>query len=172
MTHTLARHGRTEALARTSPEAVWEVISDVTRIGEWSHECRRAHLARGAQAAAPGIRFRGWNRSGIFRWTRSCVFTVVDPPRQLAWRTCGLWGHVDSTEWSMTLEPADGGTRILQTYDVLNVAPGMDQVYWLLITAHRDRREALTRDVDRLAALAEAGSEEPPHPIPIQGTPH
>ena len=152
---TLPRHGRTEAHASTSPDAVWRIIADVTRIGQWSGECRSAHLARGARAAAPGIRFRGWNKSGPFRWTRSCVFTVVDAPRHLAWRTVGLWGHVDSTEWHITLEPERDGTRIVQTYDVVHVAPGVDRIYWLLIKAHRDRSEALIQDVDRLAALAE-----------------
>lgn len=152
---TLARQGRSEAYAEVVPEVVWRIIADVMRVGEWSHECRSAHLVRGAEEPAPGIRFRGWNKSGPFRWTRSCIFTVVEPPRQLAWRTIGLWGRVDSTEWRFTLQPAGQGTRIIQTYDVLHVAPGMDRVYWLLIKAHRDRREALTNDVERLAALAE-----------------
>lgn len=150
------RHGRTEAFAAAPPDAVWQIIADVTLIGQWSGECRSASLARSATAAAPGIRFRGWNTSGIFRWTRSCVFTVVDPPRHLAWRTVGLWGHVDSTEWHITLDPEGGGTRIVQTYDVVHVAPGVDRVYWLLITAHRDRTDALVQDVDRLARMAEA----------------
>ncbi len=160
---TIPRHGRTEAFSSATPDAVWQVIADVTRIGQWSGECRSAHLARGAGAPAPGIRFRGWNASGPFRWTRSCVFTVVDPPRRLAWRTVGLWGHVDSTDWDITLEPVEAGTRILQTYDVGHVAPGMDKVYWALITAHRDRSHALERDVDRLARLAEA-TPRPPLP--------
>jgi hypothetical protein len=90
------------------------------------------------------------------------VFTIVDPPRQLAWKTCGFWGRADSTEWRMILEPAGDGTRIVQTYDVLHVTPGLDQVYWLLIKAHRDRRDALTQDVERLAALAETHAERPP----------
>lgn len=159
---TIARRGRTEAFSGAAPEAVWRIIADVTRVGEWSHECCEARLARGAQLPAPGTRFRGWNRSGIFRWTRSCVFTIVDPPRQLAWKTCGFWGRADSTEWRMILEPAGDGTRIVQTYDVLHVTPGLDQVYWLLIKAHRDRRDALTQDVERLAALAETHAERPP----------
>jgi uncharacterized protein YndB with AHSA1/START domain len=157
---TIPRHGRTEAHTSAPPEAVWRVIADVTRIGQWSGECRSAGFVRGATCAAPGARFRGWNRSGPFLWTRSCVFTVVDPPRHLAWRTCGLWGHVDSTDWSITLEPRRDGTRIVQTYDVVHVAPGVDRLYWLLITAHRDRSDALVQDVDRLAGLAEA--EDPP----------
>ncbi len=151
---TLARHGRTETVARAPAEAVWQIIADVTRVGEWSHECRGARLLGGARAAAPGVRFRGHNGSGVFRWSRSCVFTVVEPPRALVWRTGGLWGRVDSTQWRIDLEPAAGGTRIVQTYQVLHVAPGLDRVYWRLIKAHRDRRAALADDLDRLAALA------------------
>jgi hypothetical protein len=90
------------------------------------------------------------------------VFTVVDPPRHLAWRTIGLWGHVDSTDWHITLQPEGDGTRIVQTYDVVHVAPGMDKVYWALIKAHRDRTHALVQDVDRLARLAEATRRHPP----------
>lgn len=140
-------------------EAVWRIIADMTRVGEWSHECRGARLLGDAREAAPGVRFRGRNRSGVFRWSRSCAFTVVEPPRTLAWRTAGLWGQVDSTEWRITLEPADGGTRIVQTYQVLRIAPGLDRIYWWLVKAHRDRREALGEDLRRLASLAatEAG---------------
>ena len=151
---TLARQGRTEAVTRAPAEAVWRIVADVTRIGEWSHECRGARLLGGATAAAPGVRFRGQNRSGVFRWSRSCVFTVVEPPRTLVWQTGGLWGKVDSTRWRIDLEPVAGGTRIVQTYQVLRVAPGMDRLYWRLIKAHRDRRQALAGDLDRLAELA------------------
>jgi hypothetical protein len=61
---------------------------------------------------------------------------------------------VDSTEWRIDLEPVPGGTRIVQTYQVLHVAPGLDRVYWRLIKAHRDRRAALANDLERLGALA------------------
>jgi uncharacterized protein YndB with AHSA1/START domain len=172
---TLARHGRTETVAPVPAEAVWLIIADVTRVGEWSHECRGARLLGGAWAAAPGVRFRGQNRSGVFRWSRSCVFTAVEPPRALVWRTGGLWGRVDSTQWRIDLEPVAGGTRIVQTYEVLRVAPGLDRVYWRLIKAHRDRRAALADDLDRLAALAVTQTEpvegEPPSPDAADGTP-
>ena len=164
----LARHGRTETVTRAPAEAVWQIISDVTRVGEWSHECCGAHLLGGAPAAAPGVRFRGRNRSGSWRWSRSCVFTVVEPPRALVWRTDGLLGRGDRTEWRLDLEPVAGGTRIVQTYQVLHVAPGLDRVYWRLVKAHRDRRAALAEDLDRLAALAVAEAEpvecQPPSP--------
>lgn len=153
---TLARHGRTEATTGAPAEAVWAIVADVTRVGEWSHECRGAHWVGGATEAASGARFRGSNRSGLFRWSRACRFTVVEPPRRLVWRTGGLMGWLDSTEWRIELEPVGGGTRIIQSYDVLHVAPGMDRVYWRLIKAHRDRSQALAEDLERLADLAEA----------------
>ncbi|WP_068163146.1 SRPBCC family protein [Rhodococcus phenolicus] len=152
---TLARHGRSEAITTAPAEALWHIITDVTRTGEWSHECRAAHWRRTGRRAAPGVRFRGTNRSGVFVWSRSCMFTAVDAPRTLAWKTVGLWGKVDSTEWRIDLEPAGTGTRIVQSYDVLHVAPGLDRVYWLLVKAHRDRRDALADDLQRLARLAE-----------------
>jgi uncharacterized protein YndB with AHSA1/START domain len=165
---TLPRHGRTETVASAPADAVWEIIADVTRVGEWSHECRGARLLGGARAAAPGVRFRGRNRAGHFRWSRSCVFSLVEPPRALVWRTGGLWGRVDSTQWRIDLEPVEAGTRIVQTYQVLHVAPGLDRVYWRLIKAHRDRRAALADDLDRLAALAVTETEpvecQPPTP--------
>lgn len=153
---TPARHGRSEAVTAAPAEAVWRIITDVTRIGEWSHECRAAHWIGADRRAAPGVRFRGTNRSGIFVWTRSCRFTAVDPPRSLAWRTVGLWGKVDSTVWQIDLNPNGTGTRIVQSYEVVHVAPGLDRVYWLLVRAHRDRRNALADDLQRLARLAEA----------------
>ena len=165
---TLARSGRSETVTGASAEALWQIISDVTRVGEWSHECRGARLLGGARSASPGVRFRGRNRSGVFRWSRSCVFAAVEPPRTLVWRTGGLWGRVDSTQWRIDLEPVAGGTRIVQTYQVLRVAPGLDRVYWRLIKAHRDRRRALADDLERLAALAlsqaEPGTRAREHP--------
>jgi hypothetical protein len=151
---TLARHGSNEAVTSATAEAVWRIVADVTRVGEWSHECRGARWVKGGTAAAPGVRFRGRNESGIFRWSRSCEFTLVDPPHELVWVTGGWWGRFDSTEWRIVLEPVPEGTRIIQRYDVVHVTPGLDRLYWMFIKAHRDRRDALAEDLQRLARLA------------------
>ena len=153
---TIARHGHTEATTTASPEVVWRIITDVTRVREYSHECRGAHWKGSARTASPGVRFRGTNRSGPFIWSRSCVFTVVDEPRTLAWKTVGLWANVDSTEWRIDLEPTETGTRIVQSYNVVHVAPGAEQVYWLLVKG-TPRPQRRTRG--RHAAFGGAGGE-------------
>ncbi|MFW0794492.1 SRPBCC family protein [Gordonia sp. CPCC 205515] len=150
----LARHNRTEVLLDAPAEALWHILVDVTRVGEWSHECRGARWTGPDTHAAPGVRFRGTNRSGRLTWLRTCEFTVVEPPRTIGWKTLGLLGKIDRTDWRIELTPTPTGTRVVQTYDVTYVAPGFDRIYWVLVKAHRDRRDALTDDLRRLGELA------------------
>src|SRR6266702_2020774 len=81
------RDGLWAVIVDAPVEAVWRVITDVTRTGEWSHECRQVAWLHGAAQAAPGVRFRGRNRSGLLRWSRVCEVIAVDTPREIAWRT-------------------------------------------------------------------------------------
>ena len=67
-------------------DAVWEVVRDVTRVGEWSAECIGAQWEDGATTAVPGARFRGRNRAGRFRWGRRCEVVSAEP-YTLVWRT-------------------------------------------------------------------------------------
>ncbi|MFF0634390.1 hemerythrin domain-containing protein [Nocardia sp. NPDC004151] len=146
--------GRQEFATSASPQQIWEILADVTRVGEWSHECRSARWLDGATAAAPGARFVGNSRSGVMRWSRTCTITVLDAPRELGWVTHGgVCG--DNTEWRYTLEPSEGGTRIVQTYRVLSMPMWFDRIVWVATPAHHDRRSALHSDLARLAGIAE-----------------
>jgi hypothetical protein len=83
----IKRSGQVEVVVHAPVEAVWEVLSDVTRVGEWSHECRSAEWLGGARAAAPGVRFRGRNKTGRVRWSRVNEVVRVEGLREIAWRT-------------------------------------------------------------------------------------
>jgi hemerythrin-like domain-containing protein len=170
------RWGRPELLRRADavavevaapPDAVWEVVSDVTRIGEWSHECAGGRWLGGARVAAPGVRFRGRNRTGLVRWSRTCELVTVDAPRELAWRTVPSLLYPDSTTWSVSLLPAGGGTRIEQRYEVSKLPPEpLERLYAWVLPAHRDRTAALSADLRRLGSVAAARSTDPRAPAP------
>ena len=131
------------------------MLADVTRIGEWSHECRGAEWLDGAGAAAPGVRFRGRNRAGsLVRWARVCVIRTVDPPRELAWETVGPPLMRDASLWRVRLEPVAGGTRIRQEFRILSMAAWADRAVAALVPAHRDRTAALHTDLRRLGEVA------------------
>ena len=83
------------------------------------------------------------------------MITDVTPGRSLTWRTIPTWRFVDSTEWRITLEPlAGGGTRIVQTYDVVRCPPWWEWLVARVVPPHRDRSEALAADLARIGAVA------------------
>ncbi len=138
------------------PGAVWSVLADPTRVGEWSAECVRAAWLPGSATATPGARFRGWNRSGWSRWARTCEITEVDPGRVLAWVTVPAGPYRDRTHWRVTLTPSGGGTRVEQRYDLSDMPAPVERVAALVLPAHRDRTAGLRADLERLGRVAAA----------------
>jgi hypothetical protein len=155
---TLMRSGRVEATTTATPEQVWAVVADVTRVGEWSHECKVGEWLDGATAAAPGVRYRGSNKVGRVRWARTNEIVAVDEGSRLVWRTVATKFYRDSTEWQIKIELCDGGSRIIQTFEVLELGPIMDRLFYLLTPPHRDRLPALKEDLQRLGEVAATSS--------------
>ncbi len=83
------RSGRVEADVRATPTQVWQLLTDVPRIGEWSHECRTAQWLDGVDGAAVDARFRGSNKARFARWSRPCTITELDSARRFVYRTNG-----------------------------------------------------------------------------------
>ena len=125
----------------------------MTRVGEWSHECVGAAWLADADEPAPGARFRGRNRAGMFRWGRVCEIVSADP-YELVWVTVPTALYPDSSEWRITLAEVEGGTRISQQFRVLRAPKALAVLYALVIPAHRDRTTALVEDLTRLGAVA------------------
>ncbi|MFI2710610.1 SRPBCC family protein [Micromonospora sp. NPDC018662] len=89
-----------------SPDRVYALVSDITRMGEWSPE---TYAARWRE---PGRRFTGSNRIGPFyRWRMTATVTEAVPGRVFGFATA--WPS--SSSWRYELEPVDGGTRITES---------------------------------------------------------
>ena len=157
---TLMRSGRVEATTTATPQQVWAVVADVTRVGEWSHECQVGQWLDGATAAAPGVRYRGSNRVGRVRWSRRNEIVAADENQRLVWRTVPTRIYPDSTEWQIAIEPIADGSLIVQTFEVIALSPVMDRLIYLATPAHRNRLPALREDIHRLGEVA-AGRPQP-----------
>lgn len=149
----------TSVIVAADIDAVWNVVHDVTRVGEWSHECTGAEWLGSALAPAPGARFRGRSRAGLFRWGRVCEIVSAEP-YELVYFTVRTARYPDSTEWSFTLEAVDGGTKITQRFRALSIPKVLSVVFALLIPGHRDRNDALAADLRRLGEVAAASSRD------------
>jgi uncharacterized protein YndB with AHSA1/START domain len=94
------------------PAQVWQLVSDVTRMGEWSPECRKVVLV-GASRPALGVRMVGVNRRGLAVWPTVSRIVRFEPEREVAWTT-----RESGATWSYRLEPAGTGTRLTGRRDL------------------------------------------------------
>jgi uncharacterized protein YndB with AHSA1/START domain len=138
-------------------DVVWKVVSDITRIGEWSGECKDCDWIEGADSPVPGARFRGRNRRGSMRWTRLNEVITAEPPQTLTWRTVARFPYLDSTEWQLSLAEDGSATRVTERFDILRLSKAMEGILEVVMPAHRDRSEDLAADLDRLKTLVESG---------------
>jgi uncharacterized protein YndB with AHSA1/START domain len=136
-------------------EAVWALVSDVTRTGEWSVECRGAEWMDGASGPAKGARFRGRNRRNATRWSRVCEVLEFDAPRRLAWRTLPTRLLPDSTRWEFELTPDGTGTTLTERMQVLQIPGLYDRLFAAMLPQHRDRTADLEADLNRIKARLE-----------------
>ena len=149
--------GRVEAVVDATPDEVWQVVSDVTRTGEWSHECVAVEWVGHVDRARPGALFRGSNRAGPWRWTRTCEVLTVDEPWEISWQTLPTRLIPDSTRWCLRLQSATEGTRIVLSFEVVHAPPLLDRVFALLVPRHQDRDARLVEDLERIGPVARRG---------------
>ena len=72
-------------------------------MGEWSPECYRCEWLDGATAAAVGVRFRGYNRLGRYRWERTAIVTAAERGRELSFATLDERTGRRETQWQYTI---------------------------------------------------------------------
>ncbi|MFH0241913.1 NAD(P)-binding domain-containing protein [Streptomyces sp. HK10] len=143
------------------PEAVWDLISDVTRMGEWSPECRRCFWRGGKRGA--GARFIGINRRGWVVWVTSNEVEEAERGRSFAFRTT-----TNGVRWGYRLEPDGEGTSVTEVWDVSGQSDGQRKrtrsFAQMLLGGHethtRELRDGMRMTLERVRAAAErqAGS--------------
>ncbi len=158
-----AREGQVTLHVDAPPERVWELVADLERMGEWSPECYRVQWLDGATSPAKaGARFKGWNRFRWMRWSMNCTVTEAEPGKVLSWTT--RRGQKELVRWTYRLEPADGGTDVTESFEVLHM-PLEAAIIEDYVMANRDheRERAMHTTLERIKAAAvadrDAGSD-------------
>jgi uncharacterized protein YndB with AHSA1/START domain len=135
-------------------EQVWEMVADVTRMGEWSPENQGGIWLGGATGAQPGARFRGTNRLGKRSWKTVATITAAEPGRVLSFRVKAM--GLDIADWGYTFEPTATGCRVTETWT--DRRPGFFKPIARLATGVADRashnRAGMEQTLERLAASA------------------
>ena len=100
-------------LVALPPEQVYAMVSDVTRMGEWSPVCRACWWEDDAGPRA-GAWFVGRNETPQRTWETRSQVVVADAGREFAWEVNGGW-----VRWGFAMAPQDGGTRLTQSWHFL-----------------------------------------------------
>jgi uncharacterized protein YndB with AHSA1/START domain len=141
------------------PEKLYEVVTDVRRMGDWSPECQRAEWLDGATGPAVGARFKGSNKHGAARWSTKPRVVTADEGREFAFVTTHL--GKDMTKWSYRFEPAGDGTTVTESFEMLLDMPWYFTATDRLLMGVKDRKADLEANMgvtlQRLKVSVEGG---------------
>lgn len=96
-----------------SPDVLYEMVSDVTRTGEWSPICRACWWDDG-HGPWPGSWFTGRNETPDRTWETRSQVVVADPGREFAFVVGDSW-----VRWGYTFTPLEEGTRLTESWEFL-----------------------------------------------------
>src|SRR4051794_3380991 len=92
---------------------LWDLITSVERIGEFSPECVEAWWVDGFPAHAAGGRFEGRNRveadGDTFEWIRPCDVVSYDRPHEFAYTVGDRFDGTPATRWTFLITPTESG---------------------------------------------------------------
>src|SRR3954454_4805501 len=96
------------------PEEVYEIVADLTRMGELSPVCTACEW-EDATGPVVGAWFTGTNVNGDRQWQTRCRVAVAQPGVEFAFMNHGVVGNdgdIGLIRWGYTFSPvAEGGTQ-------------------------------------------------------------
>lgn len=131
---------------------VWNLVSDLSRMPQWSPQCR---LMKPLGPVRPGTRTLNLNRRNYLFWPTTSTVTEVVPERKIAFRV-----NANNTVWSYELEPTATGTKVVETRHAEN---GVKAVSTMTVNAvlggvpefEKELLEGMNTSLARIKAAAE-----------------
>lgn len=110
-------HSPVVSVSRDVPvpaEKVWEMVTDLPRMGEWSPENQGGEWLDGATGATVGARFKGRNKNGERSWATVVKVTEVVPTTKFSFGLM-LAGR-NWCDWVYEIEPTAAGCRVTHSW--------------------------------------------------------
>jgi uncharacterized protein YndB with AHSA1/START domain len=154
----MAEESRLEASVHVdaAPDDVWHLVTDITRMGEWSPQCRGGRWIGREHGPVVGARFVGINRQGWKWWATTNRVVQAEPGRLFAFRT-----EQNRARWVFRLEPDGDGTTLVQRRELPAGRPVLSYgLVWALLGGHRrfdtGMQAGIRQTLERIKAVAEA----------------
>jgi uncharacterized protein YndB with AHSA1/START domain len=133
---------------------VWELISDLRRMSQWSPQCR---WMKPFGPVRPGTRTLNLNRRKRMFWPTTCTVVEVVPDRRLAFRV-----DTNNTIWTYELEPSGQGTRLVESRHAENGVTAfsnlsVNALFGGTTNFERELLDGMNISLARIKAAAETG---------------
>jgi hypothetical protein len=142
-----------------SPQELYDLVSDVTRMGDWSPVCKECWWDEG-DGPSVGAMFTGRNVVPERTWETRARVVVADPGREF---TFVVAEPPTSTRWAYTFAPVDGGTEVTESWELPPEGAGFFETRFGETAAEEiEKRRAAAKDgmASTLAAIKDAAEAE------------
>jgi hypothetical protein len=106
------RYSESVVVAR-SPEDLYDMVADVTRMGEWSPVCK-ACWWENSDGPHAGAWFTGRNELPERTWETRSQVVAAERGREFAFVVGGSW-----VRWGYTFTAVPGGTQVTESWEFL-----------------------------------------------------
>ena len=101
-------------IIKRSPEDLYDMVVDVTRVGEWSPMCRACWWDEG-DGPHVGAKFTGRNERQERTWETRSEVVAADRGRRFAWEVVE---PPTAARWGYSFVAKDGGTEVTETWEL------------------------------------------------------
>lgn len=146
-------------------ELLYEMVSDLPRIGEWSPECERVEWEGDVTLPVEGTCFNGHNAVGPgrrIRYSRHGRVLVAERGKEFTFITDE--GGRESTLWRYRFEPTANGTRVTEGYEVRWI-PTWARILDVPLNRHKELLENMRTTLERLKIAAESRMQLAPKKV-------
>ncbi len=146
--------GEARIHVKAPADALYAMVADVTRMGEWSPENTGGEWVDGATGPAVGARFKGRNKRKA-GWTTKCTVTTADPGRAFAFDVAG------QTRWRYDFQPAGDGTDVVESFEIVKVPGAIGRFFTKFGTgvAWSEREADMVRGMETTLANLKTAAE-------------
>ncbi len=139
-----------------SPERLWDLVTDITRMGEWSPENRGGRWRGGARGPAVGARFIGANAHGWVWWPTRCRVVECERPSRFAFTVAE-----SGMTWGWRIDPDGSGARLTQWREHTTTPNVLVKAVVASGIIGRDRETLMVDGMHRTLAAVKAYAERP-----------
>ena len=95
-------------------QELYVLVSDMTRMGEWSPENIGGRWLGDATGPALGARFRGSNRRGWRRWSTRCTVVAAEPGATFSFDVAVI--GIPAAQWTYDFRSDGDATVVTETW--------------------------------------------------------